>query len=337
MTATERGATPRPMTAEDLYRFTFVGDPQLSPDGRTVAFVRTTIDKEADAYRSQVWVVPADASRAARRFTGGPQDSAPRWSPAGKTLSFLRRIDGKAQVWLIGAAGGEAWQLTEAKEGVADPQWSPDGTMIAFVSQVRAEDDRDRPASTDLVDVPALIGKKSDARVIDKLKYKMDGEGYYDDRRRHLFVVALQGQGRGETRQITFGEYNEGQPTWSPDSKTLAFVSAQHDERDRDNRGDVWTVAVGDADAQPQRVTRTTGPCAGPSFSPDGYWIAYTGHDNSPEHGPSTITGLWLVPADGSAAPRNLAAALDRPVGSGVGTDARYGAPAARLGLDARW
>lgn len=320
------GAGKRAVTADDLYRFTYVSDPQLSPDGATVAFVRTTVDREADGYRSQIWVVAAGGGAPPRRFTAGPGDSAPRWSPDGRTLAFLARRggkDAKPQIWLIGAAGGEAWPLTDVREGASAPEWSPDGTRLAFSSQVRAEDDRQR-------DAPAAGAPKSDVKVIDRLKYRMDGEGYYDDRRRHLFVVPVRDQERGPARQLTFGDCNESQPAWSPDGRTLAFVSARHDDRDYDNKSDVWTIAADESFAAPRRVTRTTGPCAGPVFSPDGRAIAYTGHDNAADSGPSTITGLWLVPADGSAPPRNLVDGLDRPVGAGIGTDARYGTPADR-------
>jgi dipeptidyl aminopeptidase/acylaminoacyl peptidase len=323
----KRGITP-----EDLYRFTYVSDPQLSPDGGRVAFVRTVVDREDDGYRSQIWIVPADGSAPPRRFTAGPNDTAPRWSPDGSRLAFLAKRggkDAKAQIWLIGAAGGEAWPLTDLREGASAPVWSPDGSRIALTSQVRAADDRDR------AEPPPVLKEdgtpQSDVRVVERLKHRLDGEGFYDDRRRHLFVVPVRDQERREARQITAGDLNESAPAWSPDGRTLAFVSARHDDRDFDNRGDVWTVAVGtddDASGEPRRVTRTTGPCAAPTFSPDGRWIAYTGHDNAPDSGPTTITGLWVVPADGSAAPRNLTAALDRPVGSGIGTDSRYGTPA---------
>lgn len=136
------GTDTRGITAADLYRFTFVSDPQLSPDGATVAFVQTTIDREDDAYRSRLWVVPADGSAPPRRFTGGPNDSAPRWSPDGRTLAFLAKrggADEKAQVWLIGARGGEAWPLTDLAEGAADPRWSPDGSRIACTSKAPAD------------------------------------------------------------------------------------------------------------------------------------------------------------------------------------------------------
>ncbi|HEY8599632.1 MAG TPA: S9 family peptidase [Thermomicrobiales bacterium] len=332
ITTDSRRGTRRAITPEDLYRFTYVSDPQLSPDGTTVAFVRTTVDREADGYRSQIWIVAADGTSAPRRFTAGPSDTAPRWSPDGQRLAFLAKRGGKeakAQLWLIGAAGGEAWPLTDLKEGASAAEWSPDGTRLVCTSQVRAADDRDRSEPP----APEEPGaKKSDVRVIDRLKNRMDGEGFYDDRRRHLFVVPVQGQERGVAQQLTGGDCNESQPTWAPDGQSLAFVSARHDDRDYDNKSDIWTIALGadDAPTGPRRVTRTTGPCAGPTFSPDGAMIAYTGHDNAPDSGPSTITGLWLVPPDGSAAPRNLTAALDRPAGAGIGTDARYGTPADR-------
>ena len=89
-----------------MYRFTFVADPQVSPDGATVAFVRTTIDREGNRYRSQVWTVPADGSAPPRRFTAGPHDTAPRWSPDGERLAFLSDRGGeKAQLYVMSARG----------------------------------------------------------------------------------------------------------------------------------------------------------------------------------------------------------------------------------------
>ncbi|MGN6563280.1 MAG: S9 family peptidase, partial [Thermomicrobiales bacterium] len=197
MGADQGNSSKRSLTSDDLYRLTFVSDPQLSPDGAAVAFVRTTIDRDADAYRSRIWLAPADGATPPRAFTAGPNDTAPRWSPDGQTLAFLAKRNGaaKAQVWLIGARGGEAWPLTALDEGVADPQWSPDGTRIACASQVGT-------ASADKHDSE----RKSDVRVIDRLKHKQDGEGVFDDRRRHLFVVPVRDQERGEARQLTFGD-----------------------------------------------------------------------------------------------------------------------------------
>lgn len=315
--ATANASLKRAFTAEDLYRVTFVSDPQLAPSGAEVAFVRTTIDRERNHYRSQVWLVPFDGSAPARRFTRGPVDTAPRWSPDGTLLAFLRKPAGKearAQLWLMPRGGGEAWRLTDAPEGVADPQWSPDGKHLAFTSKVTPD--------------AAATATPSDVRVIDRLSFKLDGEGFDDGKRRHIFVIP-RAPAVAAARQITAGDCDDTEPSWSPDGHSLAFVSARHPDRDFDRRRDVWVVPAGGGD--PRCVTRTTGPCAGPVFAPDGQTIAYTGHDNDPRYGPTTQPTIWLVPAVGDAAPRPIGRQLDRPVGSDVGTDLRYGTPEPRL------
>lgn len=319
--ATDGGATTkRPLAPPDLYRFTFVADPQLAPDGGEVAFVRTTIDRDQNQYQSQIWVAPFDGSVPARRFTRGPLDTAPRWSPDGEYLAFLRKPRGKdarAQLWLVRRAGGEAWRLTDVPGGAADPAWSPAGDALVFTSKV---------ASNPAADTTADNG--GDVRVIDRLTYKLDGEGFDDGRRRHLFVVPLS-TSQVAARQVTGGDFDDTDPVWAPDGQALAFVSARHDNREYDRWRDVWVVPA--TGGEPRRVTRTTGPCAGPVYAPNGQTIAYTGHDNQPQYGPTTQPTIWVVPTSGDAAPRPLGRQLDRPVGSDVGTDMRYGTPEPRL------
>lgn len=306
----------RPIEAADLYRVTFVADPRLSPDGAEVAFVRTNINRERNQYRSRIWLVPFDGASPARRFTSGPVDTAPRWSPDGACLAFLRKPaekDARAQIWLVRRSGGEAWRLTDLPDGAGDPAWSPDGTSIAFTSKAAPPS----PAG-------GTTDQASDVRVIDRLNYKLDGEGFDDGRRRHVFVVPYSSR-LAAARQLTSGDFDDTEPAWAPDGQSLAFVSARHPEREFDRKRDVWVAPTGGG--EPRRVTGATGPCAGPVYSPDGQTIAYTGHDNDPRYGPTTQPTIWVTPAAGDASPRAVGRQLDRPVGSDVGTDLRYGTP----------
>jgi dipeptidyl aminopeptidase/acylaminoacyl peptidase len=288
------------MTPADLTRIRFLSDAQISPDGRRVAFVVTTLDEERDEYLSHVWVVET-AGGAPRRFTAGPKrDSAPRWSPDGRFLAFLSEREGpkKRQLHVMPADGGEPSRLTDLPHGVADPVWSPDGTRLAFVARVggwiEPEDDKERRKSRPI-------------RVITTVKYRYNGEGFVYDRRPHLFVVARDG---GEPRQITRGDFDHGDPAWSPDGRWLAFVSARHGTRDDDDIADVWLVAP--EGGEPRRLTGGQGPVGQPVFSPDGRSVAYLGRSAPNAFGRNVR--LFTAPVDGGP-PTGLGGGLDRSLG----------------------
>ena len=132
-------AGKRPIAETDLFKFVWVGDPRISPDGRQVAFVRVTVNAKKEGYDTALWIVPADASQPPRPFTTGPHDSAPRWSPDGRWIAFLRTREAtektgepqEPQLYLIPAAGGEAFQLTELTKGVGPAAWSPEPVPIS--------------------------------------------------------------------------------------------------------------------------------------------------------------------------------------------------------------
>jgi dipeptidyl aminopeptidase/acylaminoacyl peptidase len=285
------------MIPADLFRLQWLTDARIAPDGRLVAFTVTRLDEEADDYRSAIWLVPADGSASPRRLTsGGGKDSAPRWSPDGTRLAFLSdREGGRAQIYVMDVTGGEARQLTAIPQGAGAPVWSLDGTRLVTVVRTGGEtqscDHNGRP-------------KTPPARLITVLKYRANAEGFIYDRRRHLFVVnAL----TGETRQLTDGDWHDTQPTWSPDSRHLAFVSARHADRDHDRTEDLFVI---DAEGgEPVRLTPGDGACALPAWSPDGQTIAYLGHADA-EDVPRN-SRLWLVPAAGGI-PRCLTTAVDR-------------------------
>lgn len=287
----------RPMTPHDLTRVRFLSDPQISPDGATVAFVVTTLSEERDEYLSAIWLVDVTGGKP-RRFTTGPRrDSTPRWSPDGARLAFVseREAKKKSQLYVMPARGGEPARLTDLRHGVSAPQWSPDGARLAFVARVGGGPE---PESED------EKAKSRPPRIITTLKYRFNGEGFTYDRRAHVFVVEADG---GEARQITDGDYDHGDPVWSPDGRWLAFASARHDERDHDDVSDIWVVSADGG--PPRRLTGAAGPAVHPHFSPSGDAVAFLGRTIVNSF--SKNIRLFTMPVTGGA-PTCLTAALDR-------------------------
>jgi dipeptidyl aminopeptidase/acylaminoacyl peptidase len=249
------------MRPQDVYELTGPSDPRLRPDGQEVAYVVWWIDEEENEYRQAIWLAAVDGSSPPRQFTSGPKDAQPRWSPDGTQLAFVSgrgEKDAKRQLYVMPVGGGEPRKLTDLKEDVGEPVWSPDGTRIAFTARVpdeayEEEDDRKRAP-----------------RRFTRLFYKLDNVGWTGDRRRHLYVVPVDGS--AEAKQLTDGDFEDSHPAWSPDGKTIAFASAREENWDIELLTDIYTVpAVG---GEPERLTPNDGLYGAPAYSPDGKLLA---------------------------------------------------------------
>jgi dipeptidyl aminopeptidase/acylaminoacyl peptidase len=284
------------MTPDDIAELIDVGEPRLSPDGGVVAFVVTTVDLDANAYKSRVWVAAADASTPPRPFTAGEhRDSRPRWSPDGTRLAFVsHRVDKGSELYVIPfAGGGELVRAATWPEEIEELEWSPDGTRLAFTARRRdeerygAERDKDRPA-----------------RNVTRVVYRLDSVGWTIDRPRHLFVVAADGS--SPPAALTDGDADHAGISWSPDGETIAFAAGRHDTWDRDQCVDLWTIPT--TGGEPAPLTETGKAFSRPSFSPDGRTLAFTWSDPAryPGHGQVGVIG-----ADGGN-PRLLTEGVDR-------------------------
>jgi dipeptidyl aminopeptidase/acylaminoacyl peptidase len=287
------------MRPEDVYALTSVGDPRLSPDGRRVAYVVNSVDREENAYRGAIWVAPLDGSEQPRQFTSGERsDGSPRWSPDGGWLAFVSNRDGDeekahGEVYVLPADGGEPHRLTEGKEGVESIAWSPDSRRIAFSR-------RDRDDAYDEED-----GRKRPPRRFTRLFYKLDSVGWTGDRRKHLFVVDLE----GSERQLTDGDCENDEPAWSPDGSRIVFTSMRGDRWDVELVEALYELEVDAQRAEPRRLTQPDESAGMASFSPDGALIAYS---HSPEDGTNPHhSQIAVMRADGSER-RILTASLDR-------------------------
>lgn len=288
----------RRFTPDDLYLLKNVSDPQVSADGKLVAYVVSWPDREDDETRYSIFLAPMDATTRARRFTHGKKDHSPRWSPDGKQLAFVSDRGERNQLFVAPMEGGEARQVTHSKWGVGQPAWSPDGTRIAYSAR-----------TGDYTEAKERQGLERNApRVLRDLRYKLDGVGFFDERRLHIFVADVES---GEETQLTGGDYFDDQPSWSPNGRTIAFVSdRERDRNQRQWRTDVWTVPA--KGGRPTKMTRSLGSAAHPAFSPDGLSIAYVGHENGDE-GVAKNTHMMIIPARGGA-PKPVSASIDRPV-----------------------
>lgn len=337
--AQEKKADRRGVSERDLFSFVWVADPQVAPDGRTVAFVRVTADEKDDQYKTAIWIVPADGSEPPRPFTSGPNDTAPRWSPDGGRLAFVRAAteNGRrqpGQVYVIRTEGGEAWAATSMPRGAGSPAWSPDGTTIAFASTTTSEDlekaatDKEkRPAGADASGPGVPRERESDVRVITEAVYRANGvpgSGYVDrDRPSQIWTVPVPSSGEepARPRRLTSGKFPSGNFGWAKGGSRLYFVSDRRDEPYY-LPGDSDLYSVSKDGGEPERVASIDGSIGSWAESPDGRRLAFTGRLHGQPERSYSQPDLWVVDVTGGT-PRNLTSDYDFAVGGSIGGDGR--------------
>ena len=240
----------RNITEKDLFNFVWIGDPQLSPDGSRVAFVRVSVNEKKEGYDTSLWVVSAAGGEEPHRLTTGTRDASPRWSPDGKYIAFVRTTEkeGKpepGQLCMLPMTGGDTFQFTSLPKGAGGLVWSPDGKTIAFTSGSNPEDlakaekkkrkeEELKKASAEGKETPkpANVGKEdegereSDIHVVTRAVYRSNNEGYLDPKRpKHIWAITAPrtAEEKVQPKQLTSGRYDEGEVLWSKDGSPDLF------------------------------------------------------------------------------------------------------------------
>lgn len=304
-------ADPTPFAAMDVFELEYADNPAVSPDGRTIVYVRHSNDVMTDRTRANLWQIDADGSHHRPLYSGLKNYNSPVWSPEGDRLAFTSNEEGSTQIYVRWMDTGQTALVTNIQKSPSSLSWSPDGKWLAFTMEVPAQS---KPVAKAR---PKPKGAKwaEPARVIDTVRYQFDGRGIVEPQYRHVFVVPADG---GTPRQLTTGNFNHRGPlSWSPDSSRLLFSANRNANWELEtDEEDIFALEIDSATLV--QLTRDSGVESEPTWSPDGRLIAFT----TVERRPLAYTNrrLAVMQADGSER-RILTPDLDTSVSDPVWSD----------------
>jgi dipeptidyl aminopeptidase/acylaminoacyl peptidase len=326
-------AEKRPMTVDDLLSFKRSADPQISPDGRWIVFVQTTItDPAANQSQSNLWLARTDGSEPPRQLTTtDKKDRHPRWSPDGKWILFESNRSGSNQLWIISVDGGEAKQITKIASEAGTAIWSRDGRHIAFVSAVYPEFSTKPFAESDAANKKRNEEKEKSvvkARVFKRLFFR-HWDSYVEDKRQHLFVIAFDPTTAtaGEPKDVTPGDrdafptsttFSVGDDyTFSPDGNYLLFTAVPAVHEAWSTNHDICRVPIAGGNTEWESLTASNPAADGfPRFSPDGKKLAFRQQKRPGYEADKWEIVVVDVKPDGTFAgtPRSVTASIDHSV-----------------------